>query len=241
MKKLMCLLIMLPFVGSATAGRIIGNPVADLWSTESEVTVSVSHEDSGTACAGDLISASWSAGATQGLTAGGGVGHSSGWWHMWYDKVASTSYEATKYDSGVSASGPAWAAFEFDQAYYIDSMKIWNYNSAGEPEGGIKNCTIEYSTDGSNWTTLTSTTLAMAPGTADYAAGNTIDFGDVMAKYVVLTAATGADGHYGLFYDEGTSPIYGLSEVQFEEGIPEPATIVLLGLGGLTLIRRRKR
>ncbi|MBI9016768.1 MAG: PEP-CTERM sorting domain-containing protein [Phycisphaerae bacterium] len=35
---------------------------------------------------------------------------------------------------------------------------------------------------------------------------------------------------------------YGLGEVRFAtETVPEPATMIMLGLGGMSLLRRRKR
>ena len=53
---------------------------------------------------------------------------------------------------------------------------------------GAKDVKVEYSTDGATWTALANVPqFAMAPGTPDYAANTTVNFGGVMAKYVKLT------------------------------------------------------
>jgi hypothetical protein len=105
---------------------------------------------------------------------------------------------------------PVWIEYTFDQVYKIRQMLVWNYN--GEEiltVLGLKDVTIEYSADGVAWTQLTGvSTFAQAPGTPDYAADTIVDFGDVAAKKVRITAQS----------NWGNSPIfnkYGLSEVRF--------------------------
>jgi len=52
-----------------------------------------------------------------------------------------------------------------------------------------KDVTIEYSTNGTNYTTLGTThEFVRAPGAVDYAHNTTVDFGSAPAKYVRLTA-----------------------------------------------------
>jgi len=71
---------------------------------------------------------------------------------------------------------------------------------------GAKAVKVEYSVDGMAWTTLGEFTFAQASGTAAYTANTTIDFGDVVAKYVKLTI----DNNWG-----GLLSQCGLSEVRF--------------------------
>jgi len=72
---------------------------------------------------------------------------------------------------------------------------------------GFKDVTIEYSTNGTDYTTLGTThQFAQAPGMPDYAHNTTIDMGGVPAKYVRLTANSNW---------RGIMPQYGLSEVRF--------------------------
>ncbi|MHC4487074.1 MAG: hypothetical protein ACYS4T_18005 [Planctomycetota bacterium] len=79
---------------------------------------------------------------------------------------------------------------------------------------GLRDVTIEYSTNGTDYTTLGTThEFARASGTAGYA-HEAVDFGSAAAKYVRLTATS----NWG-----GVLPQYGLSEVRFLH-IPVSAT-----------------
>ncbi len=111
------------------------------------------------------------------------------------------------------ASGPepqgAWIAYEFDRVYKLHELWVWNSNQMIEAfvGFGFKDVTIEYSTNGTDYTTLGTThEFAQAPGAEGYAHNTTIDMGGVSAKYVRLTAnsAWGA-----------VMPQFGLSEVRF--------------------------
>jgi hypothetical protein len=97
--------------------------------------------------------------------------------------------------------------YEFDRAYKLHEMLVWNYNVAFELilGFGLKGATVEYSADGIEWTTLGDVEFAQATARADYAANTTIDFGGAAAQYVRLTVNSG----YGMMGQ------YGLSEVRF--------------------------
>ena len=72
---------------------------------------------------------------------------------------------------------------------------------------GIKDVSIEYSTNGIDDTALGTThEFAQAPGTGGYAHNTTVDFGGVAANFVRLTAHS----NWG-----DMLPQYGLSEVRF--------------------------
>jgi len=114
-------------------------------------------------------------------------------------------------DMWLSSAEPlgAWIEYEFDKVYKLHQMWVWNYNQAVESilGFGFKDVTIEYSTNGTDYTTLgTTVEFARAPGKAGYAHDITIDFGSALAKYVRLTATS----NWG-----GVLPQYGLSEVRF--------------------------
>ena len=111
----------------------------------------------------------------------------------------------------LSSSEPdgAWIEYEFDKAYKLDQMWVWNYNGAGlNVAYGLNNVTIEYSTDGITYAILGTThELIIAPGADDYAHNTTVDFGGVVAKYVKITANSN--------WSNGMTDQYGLSEVRF--------------------------
>ena len=106
-----------------------------------------------------------------------------------------------------SGDDPVYIQFEFDRVYKLTEMLVWNYN--GEFElllaFGIKDVTVEYSSDGIDWTVQGDVTLAQGTAKSDYVANTTIDFAGVGAKFVRLTVNSG----YGMFGQ------YGLSEVRF--------------------------
>ncbi len=115
-------------------------------------------------------------------------------------------------------SGDMWVAapngdeplsirFDFDRVYKLNQMQIWNYNVQFELllGFGIKNATVEYSTDGTEWTALGDADLAQATARADYTYNTVIDFDGVAAKAVRLTVNSGFGG----------MGQYGLSEVRF--------------------------
>jgi len=113
-------------------------------------------------------------------------------------------------DMWLSSAEPlgAWIKFEFDKVYKLHQMWVWNSNQMIESliGFGFKNVTIEYSTNGTDYTALgTTVEFARAPGTDGYAHNTTVDFVDVAAKYIRLTAKS----------NWGFMPQFGLSEVCF--------------------------
>jgi len=104
---------------------------------------------------------------------------------------------------------PTWIEYEFDRAYKLYEMWVWNSNDSLESLTGLglKDVTIEYSADGVDFVTLGTThEFAQGPGTTDYAHNTTIDFRGVAAKRVRLTANSNWKGIFNQF---------GLSEVRF--------------------------
>jgi len=103
----------------------------------------------------------------------------------------------------------AWIEYEFGKVYKLYEMWVWNSNQMIESfvGYGFKDVTIEYSANGTDYTTLGTThEFAQAPGADGYAHNTTVDFGGAAAKYVRLTA----NSNWG-----GIMPQYGLSEVRF--------------------------
>jgi hypothetical protein len=93
---------------------------------------------------------------------------------------------------GVLPEGPAWIAIQFDQAYPLGEMWVWNYNQASGDGGGtargMRWVTINYSADGSTWETLGDFEFARATGESGYEHNTVVDFGGVNAAMVVITA-----------------------------------------------------
>ncbi len=115
----------------------------------------------------------------------------------------------TMWLSNAAGPQPTWIEFEFDKVYALHEMWVWNSNRDLEPVigYGFKDVTIEYSIDGTDYTTLGTThEFAPATGTNDYTHNTTVDFGGHQAKYVRLTPNSNWKGYVVQF---------GLSEVRF--------------------------
>ncbi|MHC4594566.1 MAG: LamG-like jellyroll fold domain-containing protein [Planctomycetota bacterium] len=113
------------------------------------------------------------------------------------------------WQSSMAGPQPSWIEFQFDNVYKLYELWVWNSNDTLEPIIGLgfKDVSIEYSANGTDYTTLgTTTEFARAPGMPDYAHDTTIDMGGVPAKYVRLTA----NSNWGGIFTQ-----YGLSEVRF--------------------------
>jgi len=117
------------------------------------------------------------------------------------------STEASDMWLALPGADPLYLQYEFDGVYKLHEMLVWNYNVQFELVlgFGIKDVTVEYSTDGAEWTVLGDVALAQATATADYTANTTIDFAGVPTKYVRLMVNSG----------QGMMGQFGLSEVRF--------------------------
>jgi len=97
---------------------------------------------------------------------------------------------------------PLTITFEFDRVYKMHEMLVWNYNVAFELllGFGVKDATVEYSADGTEWTVLGDVVLAQATAQSGYAANTTVDLQGVPAQYVrlVVNSAHGVIGKFGL-------------------------------------------
>ncbi|MHC4595376.1 MAG: LamG-like jellyroll fold domain-containing protein [Planctomycetota bacterium] len=115
----------------------------------------------------------------------------------------------TMWLSDVTGPQPSWIEFQFDKVYKLHELWVWNSNESLEQVigFGFKDVTIEYSVDGTNYTTLGTThEFARGPGAPDYAHNTTVDMGGVGAKHVRFTA----NSNWGGIVNQ-----YGLSEVRF--------------------------
>jgi hypothetical protein len=118
------------------------------------------------------------------------------------------SIEATQMWTSTGAK-PHWVQFEFDKAYKLHELWVWNSNQLieGLIGMGAKSVRIEYSVDGQTWTPLEGVReFARGDGTATYMANTKVAFGGVTAQFVKLSI----DSNWG-----GMVAQVGLSEVRF--------------------------
>ncbi len=124
---------------------------------------------------------------------------------------AADQHSTTETQMWLSADGgpqPTWIQYEFDKAYKLDRLVVWNSNQTLESILGLgaRSVTVEYSADGITWTALGDFEFARAPGQATYAADIAVDFADAVARYVKLTI----NSNWGELLAQ-----YGLSELRF--------------------------
>jgi regulation of enolase protein 1 (concanavalin A-like superfamily) len=100
-----------------------------------------------------------------------------------------------------------WLQYDLGKVYKLHEMLVWNYNVQFEAVlgFGLKDVTVEYSENGTDWSSLGDVEFAKATSKATYTANTAVDFGGVPVRYVRLTVNSGW-GMMGQF---------GLSEVRF--------------------------
>ncbi len=128
-------------------------------------------------------------------------------------------HDTTTSTMWIAPSPNPWIQYEFDRAYKLHEMVVWNANQTIEAffSFGVKEVTIEYSADGDNWAALDGVvTLNQATGSSDYLANTTVDFGGIVAKIIKLSVVSG----YGLFGQTS------LSEVRFLAIPTDPRELV---------------
>jgi hypothetical protein len=106
-------------------------------------------------------------------------------------------------------SGPAWIKYDFGKPYRLDKMLVWNYNGGDILFWyGLKDVTVEYSTDDVNWNQVDSVTeFTSATGSNDYTYGSVVPFDGEVAQYVRIIATSN--------WSNGFLNQFGLSEVRF--------------------------
>jgi len=127
-----------------------------------------------------------------------GPGHSTNEADNWSSCIESQNPNSSRVDSH-------WVLYDLGYTYNLGNSHFWNYNVTGETDKGIQELTIDYSSDGQNWTELGMMSLLEATGASDYEGEAGIDFGGVGCRYVLITSTA----------TWGAS-CAGLSEVRFD-------------------------
>ena len=146
----------------------------------------------------------------------------------------------------LSENGDAdpWVAYGFDAQVTIEELVVWNFNDVSQLSAGIEEFRILYTTDtvlplaSRTWIDAGTGTMNRGTGSNYYLPNTTID---------IATQLPGLDGveltgvMLEVLSSYGSSQV-GLSEIHFEgEVVPEPATMGLLAVGGIAMLRSRRR
>ncbi len=129
-------------------------------------------------------------------------------------------------DMWMTITAGSWIQYEFDKAYKLHQLLVWNSNQVIESfiGFGVKDATVETSMDGETWTKVEGVApFNRATGLATYQANTTVDLSGITAKYVRISP----ESAYGM---TGQS---GLSEVRFYY-VPNTARELQPADGGTT-------
>jgi hypothetical protein len=132
---------------------------------------------------------------------------------------------------GPTTPVPRSITWNLGAEYDLDGAWIWNYQQTNAQERGIDDFTIYVGGSGD----AAATTPLGAANISLYPTGST-------AQLAEFEGFSASGVQYVRFeMADANSNAIGLSEVRFQEAVPEPTTTALLGLGGLALILRRRK
>ncbi len=131
---------------------------------------------------------------------------------------------------------PAVITFDLEGNYPLNGFTVWNYNEGGglTTRGANEVEILIASSEGGAFTSVTTVNFNEAPG------ADNVNFGQFIDLSGFSEAANARLVRFNILSNHGDGLQFaGLSEIQFD-AIPEPASLALLGLGGLMVLRRRK-
>jgi hypothetical protein len=143
-------------------------------------------------------------------------------------------------DIGTSPTIAPIVEFDLGGSYDLETMVVWNHIEEWDGHSdfglrGFKYVDIEY-LNGGTWTLLDDANGVTAgthsigiSGEEDEESNLSVDMTGITAEKVRITGLANWNDNY-----------WGLNEVRFYE-VPEPATMSLLALGGIAMLKRRKK
>ncbi|TRU81572.1 MAG: discoidin domain-containing protein [Microcystis novacekii Mn_MB_F_20050700_S1] len=126
--------------------------------------------------------------------------------------------------------------FDLKRVYNLAGFTFWNMGGSQVISAqGIRNLTIQSSTNGTTWTNIVGAPTSLTRGantTTSFIPSDVVSFAPVYASFVRFNVTSS----YGI----GTTARIGFSEIQFR-AIPEPSStlaLLALGLAGIGLRKR---
>lgn len=132
--------------------------------------------------------------------------HSTNWYDGWISCNTSLNPISSK-------GNTHWIMYDLGFNYSIYNIRIWNVNEPDELTNGVMNYTIDYSLNGTSWSTLGNFSLNQASGTPFYEGEDGPNFGGITARYILITPTSNFGGS-----------CFGISEVRFN--LQESLTVI---------------
>lgn len=98
-----------------------------------------------------------------------------------------------------------WIMYDLGYEYVLDSTHIWNYNTWGKSTSGVQGLIIDYSINGTDWTSLGTFFVEQASASYKYEGIAGPEFNDAEVRYILLTAVS----------NWGDPDCTGLAEIKF--------------------------
>jgi len=111
-----------------------------------------------------------------------------------HSNTAADNWQSCTTSTNAAGRTGHWIQYDFGVAYNLLTSHFWNYNVVGEVGKGFKEVQIDYSMDGTTWTSFGSFTFAEATGGNDYEGEAGPDFGNIQARYLIITAINNHNG-----------------------------------------------
>jgi len=111
-----------------------------------------------------------------------------------HSNVAADNWQSCTTSTNAAGRTGHWIQYDFGVAYNLLTSHFWNYNVVGEVGKGFKDVQIDYSMDGITWTSFGTFSFAEATAGNDYAGEAGPDFGNIQARYLIITALNNHSG-----------------------------------------------
>ena len=111
-----------------------------------------------------------------------------------HSNTAADNWQSCTVSTNAAGRTGHWIQYDFGVVYNLLTSHFWNYNVVGEVGKGFKDVQIDYSMDGSTWTSFGTFSFAEATGGNDYAGEVGPNFGDIQARYLIITAINNHSG-----------------------------------------------
>ncbi len=146
--------------------------------------------------------------------------------------TAQGAASTTGWDSNSQTTG-AWLRVDLgSELDNLEGLWVWNGINSGTNGSTITGLTVAVADSGMSFSDVDSFSITpVAPSSTS--TGQFLDFGGLQdsVQYVRLTVDSVNSG----------SGYTGLREVRASQAVPEPASMTLLALGGLAMLKRRRR
>ena len=190
--------------------------------------------DAGTSLSA-LIDGTGITGTSADNATGGGATHSGALANYWVTTNPTGAPDSNDYFADVS--GTLQLDFDLDGAYDVTRILFWGYDpgfGADATENTPTDITVSYSTNGTTFGSDQTINPVIGSGPAQSFTVSGAPSGTTHVRFLIND-----NGH------DGSGPggdRVGFGEVRFGgTAVPEPSSTLLLGLGGLSLVLRRRR